>query len=89
MFGTENAHVGSTYHSDGLPLSQRELSGLKERFFSYSRRNRVEGFFGNVKNEASENLRRGAIRVRGGLKTGFLTLMILAATNLGLAERWG
>jgi hypothetical protein len=37
---------------------------------------------------SEENLRRGAIRVRGGLKTGFLTLMILAATNLRLAERW-
>jgi hypothetical protein len=82
------ANAYTTFGALDLPLDQRDLYGSKEWFFSYSRRNRVEGFFGNVKNEASENLRRGAIRVRGGLKTGFLTLMILAATNLRLAERW-
>jgi hypothetical protein len=86
--GTVCANAYTTFPATDLPLSQRELYGSKDWFFSYSRRNRVEGFFGNTKNEASENLRRGSIRVRTGMKTGFLVLMILAATNLRLAMRW-
>jgi hypothetical protein len=91
---TSRALLTSLYEPDvnsphtNLPLSQRELYAAKEWFFSYSRRNRVEGFFGNTKNEASENLRRGSIRVRTCMKTGFLVLTILAATNLRLAMRW-
>jgi len=49
---------------------------------------RVEGFFGDLKNEASENLRPSSIRVRGGLETGFLTMLFVVATNFRLAERW-
>jgi hypothetical protein len=86
--GTVCANAYTTFGATDLPLAQRELYGSKDWYFSFARRNRVEGFFGNLKNEATENLRRGVIRVRGGMKTGLLTLMIVAASNLRLAERW-
>ncbi|HEY5302659.1 MAG TPA: hypothetical protein VIJ86_01230 [Acidimicrobiales bacterium] len=82
------AHAFTTFAATDIPLAQRELYGSAQWFFSCARRNRVEGFFGNTKNEAVENLRRGVIRMRGGMKTGLATLVILGATNLRLAERW-
>jgi hypothetical protein len=78
----------TTFNAEDIPLSQRELHGTTEWYFSSSRRNRVEGFFGNLKNEARENIRRGTIRVRGLEKTGLLLLMAVARANLRLADVW-
>jgi hypothetical protein len=78
----------TTFLATDLPLSQRELYGSKEWYFSYQRRNRVEGVFGNVKNEAVENLRRGSIRVRGLIKTGLMVALMMASTNLRLGASW-
>lgn len=47
----------------------------------------MESFFSNVKHQGAENLPRGTIRVRGGMKTGPLTLKNVGATNFRLAER--
>ena len=78
----------TTFDAHEIPLSQRELYGTAEWYFSFSRRNRVEGFFGNTKNEAVESLRRGSVRVLGGYKSGLLHLLMMAATNMRFAKRW-
>jgi hypothetical protein len=78
----------TTFQASELPHGQRELYGSLAWFFSYHRRSRVEGIFGNAKNEATENLRRGSIRLVGLFKTGLLVAMAFASTNLRLGERW-
>lgn len=70
------------------PLAQRHLWGTPDWYRSYNRRNRVEGFFGNLKDEARESIRARVLRVRGIIKTGFLMAFSVAATNLRLVDAY-
>ena len=74
----------TTFSALELPLSQRELFGTQEWHDSWWRRQRVEGFFGVLKNDACSNLVRGTIRVFGLYKVGLLAAFAVAATNLRL-----
>jgi hypothetical protein len=49
---------------------------------SYNRRNIIEGVFGNLKNDASEDITRGSIRVMGRAKNTLLLLFSAMANNL-------
>lgn len=74
----------TTFQAVDIPLSQQDLHGSHKWFISWSRRSLVEGFYGNLKNEACENLNRGTIRVRGLVKTGILVAFAVASANMRL-----
>ena len=88
MPGTVCTKKFTTFAASELPLSQREQYGSIDWYVSMNRRNRVEGFFGNLKDKARENLTRGTIRVMGLVKTGLLVAMAVASLNLRLGEKW-
>jgi hypothetical protein len=69
-----------------LPFWQNELHGSVEWFDSWNRRNRVEGLFGNIKNDAAQNITRGRIRVMGLAKVSLMCLFVAMAANLRLAD---
>jgi hypothetical protein len=78
----------TTFQAAEIPLAQQHLHGSRDWYFSVSRRSRVEGFFGNLKDSARENLKRGTIRVRGLVKTGIMVAFAVASVNMRLAEKW-
>ena len=47
-----------------------------------------EGFFGNLKNPDTGNVRRGWTRVVGLVKTSIMTACAIAATNIKLLRAW-
>ena len=78
----------TTFQAADLPLSQRELYGSKEWFDSMNRRNPVEGFYGNLKDQARENFRRGGSRLMTIVKSGLLAAVNVASVNLRMAAKW-
>lgn len=73
--------------AEQLPLWQPYQYGSEAWWASMSRRARVEGAFGQLKNEATQDLTRGAIRVMGLAKTALMCAFLAAASNLRLAAR--
>lgn len=71
-----------------LPFWQAHQYGSAAWYASYNRRNRIEGIFGNLKNDATQDISRGNIRVMGLAKTSLMTLMTVIAANLRLLDRW-
>jgi hypothetical protein len=71
-----------------LPYWQPNLYGSKAWYDSYNRRNRIEGVFGNLKNDATQNITRGNTRVMGLAKTAFMTMVAVMAVNLRLLDTW-
>jgi hypothetical protein len=69
-----------------LPFWQPIPHGSAEWWDSFNRRNRIEGVFGNVKNDAAQNVTRGRFRVMGLAKVSLMTLFIVMATNLRLTQ---
>ncbi len=67
---------------------QRHYWGSRGWISSFSRRSRVEGWFGNVKDRSREALARGAFRVMGLCKSSLMLGIYAAATNLRLLEAW-
>ena len=71
-----------------LPFWQPHLYGSADWYASYNRRNLIEGVFGNLKNDATQDLTRGNVRVMGLAKTALMTMMAVIAANLRLLDRW-
>jgi hypothetical protein len=82
--GTVCAQATKRFAATDIPLAQQDLFGTREWYASWNRRNRVEGFFGNIKDEARESLRRGIVRVRTKEKVGFWLAFAVAAANVRL-----
>jgi hypothetical protein len=77
-----------SFSAEELPLAQRHIYGSREWSDSYARRSEVERSYGNVKDQASESIRRGQIRVRGLFKMGLLVSFALASANVRLAASY-
>lgn len=73
---------------DELPYWQPDLYGSRAWYDSFNRRNRIEGVFGNLKNDAAQNITRGNTRVMGLAKTAFMTMVAVMAVNLRLLDTW-
>jgi hypothetical protein len=69
-----------------LPFWQPTPHGSAEWWDSFNRRNRIEGVFGNVKNDAAQNVTRGRFRVMGLAKVSLMSLFIVMAANLRLTQ---
>ena len=69
-------------------LRQDLVWGSPEWIASYSRRTHVEGYFGNLKQPTSGNVKRGWCRVVGIVKTSLLAACAAAATNMRLLRTW-
>jgi hypothetical protein len=67
---------------------QRHYWGSADWIAAFSRRSRVEGWFGNLKSENTEALGRGAFRVMGIAKTTLMLGIYSAATNMRLLRAW-
>ncbi len=67
---------------------QRHYWGSRDWISSFSRRSRVEGWFGNLKDRSREALGRGAFRVMGLCKSSLMLGIYAAATNLRLLDAW-
>ena len=69
-------------------LAQEHYWGSPEWIASYNRRTHVEGFFGNLKNPSTGNVRRGWCHVVGIVKTSILVACAVTATNIALLRSW-
>lgn len=67
---------------------QRHYWGSRDWIAAFSRRSRVEGWFGNLKGNNTEGLTRGGFRVMGIAKTSLMLGIYAAATNLRLLRLW-
>jgi hypothetical protein len=67
---------------------QRHYWGSPNWIKAFNRRSRVEGWFGNLKNDNTEALGRGAFRVMGICKTSLMIAVYAACTNLRLLRAW-
>lgn len=75
-------------NAEDLPLWQPHLHGSSQWWASMGRRSRVEGAFGNLKNDATQSLCRGRIRVRGLAKTALMAAFLCVASNMRTAKRF-
>jgi hypothetical protein len=69
-------------------LYQPRYWGSREWQATYARRTFIEGVFGNVKNGATENLRRGLFHITGLPLVHLVMTMVNMSYNLRMIENW-
>lgn len=77
-----------TVDFDEIPFWQPHIPGTPEHQWSVNRRNVVESTFSRIKDEASQSMRRGQVRLMGRAKVSIATLFYAMAANLVEAQRW-
>ena len=77
-----------TVDFDEMPFWQPHIPGTPEHQWSVNRRNVVESTFSRIKDEASQSMRRGQVRLMGRAKVSIATLFYAMAANLVEAQRW-
>lgn len=77
-----------TLDFDEMPFWQPHIPGTPEHQWSINRRNVVESSFSRIKDEASQSLRRGQVRLMGRAKVSIATLFYAMAANLMEVQRW-
>jgi hypothetical protein len=73
---------------DELPFWQPHIPGTPEHQWSINRRNTVESAFSRIKDEASQSMRRGQVRLMGKAKMSMGALFFAMAANLVEVTRW-
>jgi hypothetical protein len=73
---------------DELPFWQPLIPGTAAHQWSIHRRSNVESAFSHIKDEATQSVRRGDIRVMGIAKVTLAVLLNAMAANLAEVARW-
>ena len=55
---------------------------------SYARRSAIEGIFGNLRSQSTQNIKRGFCRVVGLVKTSLMLAFEAVAANIRLLRKW-
>lgn len=71
-----------------LKLQQPNYWGSDKWEEVYDKRTRVEGFFGNIKNPSTENVRRGHLQKNGLVWIHIIAALSAASYNLRIARNW-
>jgi hypothetical protein len=69
-------------------LRQRDPWGSPKWIDSYVRRSAIEGIFGNLRNQSTQNIKRNFCRVVGLVKTSLMLTFEVVAANIRLVRKW-
>ena len=82
------AQSSVTISFDELPFWQPHIPGTAEHQWSINRRSLVESAFSRIKDETSQSLRRGQVRLMGVAKMSMAALFYCMAANVVEVARW-
>ena len=69
-------------------LRQRDQWGSQKWIDSFARRSAIEGIFGNLRSQSTQNIKRGFCRVVGLVKTSLMLTFEVVAANIRLVRKW-
>jgi hypothetical protein len=71
-----------------VKLRQRDPWRSPKWIDSYARRSAIEGIFGNLRSQSTQNIKRGFCRVVGLVKTSLMLAFEAVAANIRLLRKW-